>query len=456
LAIAAALGDAAMVAAAQSALINADFIMMEPSLRQLCPLPVARPRRCIVKRSPRRAVSASPAGVKLAAFDADDELIRCPVPPFVVSSAEPLRNGRAVSEIDRVIEAIADAPLARDGWVSALQASAKLLGGWGGQFLAHSKGQLAFSITANVPDDVMHEFVPSGAADPGQSPRIAAVTNSPLMRVITDSDYLEYTARRRYPVYKNFYDRADAHYCASGRISNTLGMDVNVALFHSRGGGEFTAEQLRLLEAMLPHFRAAYHLTQVVEAHAARLALGAFENFAMTAIVCDGSGRLLASSSAGEDLLRRGELLSLRRGMVRAVNRETSQDLARVLSLAAAPVRLSVPPNATILLRSADGVASATARIARFPREGQIGQSGPVLIAISQNVTSPEPWLRSLGLSAAEADVADAAASGLEIWQIARRRGVSRETVRSQLKAVYSKLGVSGAVKLSAYLSRLR
>jgi DNA-binding CsgD family transcriptional regulator len=47
------------------------------------------------------------------------------------------------------------------------------------------------------------------------------------------------------------------------------------------------------------------------------------------------------------------------------------------------------------------------------------------------------------GLTAAEAAVAVALARGEDVREIARRRGVSTETVRGQLKAVLAKTGCS-------------
>ena len=55
--------------------------------------------------------------------------------------------------------------------------------------------------------------------------------------------------------------------------------------------------------------------------------------------------------------------------------------------------------------------------------------------------------------SPAEARVAQAISSGLQIAQIARNHGVSSETVRSQLKSVFAKTGTSRQVELVRLLT---
>ncbi|WP_117193159.1 helix-turn-helix transcriptional regulator [Rhizobium terrae] len=54
----------------------------------------------------------------------------------------------------------------------------------------------------------------------------------------------------------------------------------------------------------------------------------------------------------------------------------------------------------------------------------------------------------AFGLSAAEAEVATAVIDGMSLSEIADSRQVSKETVRTQLKVVFRKLGISGQLEL--------
>lgn len=82
-----------------------------------------------------------------------------------------------------------------------------------------------------------------------------------------------------------------------------------------------------------------------------------------------------------------------------------------------------------------------------------------VMLAMSELVRPrgiPERWLSQMfGLTRAEASVTNWLISGRTIDEYARRRGVSLETARSQLKAVLSKTGMSRQAQLVAALSRI-
>ena len=56
-------------------------------------------------------------------------------------------------------------------------------------------------------------------------------------------------------------------------------------------------------------------------------------------------------------------------------------------------------------------------------------------------------------LSKREQEVADAYASGQSYKEIARDLGLSPTTVRSHLRAVYSKLGVTSKIELAQFVT---
>jgi DNA-binding NarL/FixJ family response regulator len=81
------------------------------------------------------------------------------------------------------------------------------------------------------------------------------------------------------------------------------------------------------------------------------------------------------------------------------------------------------------------------------------------LIAILPLSGAPDaviPHLRSIyKLSPAEAEIAAAAASGLEIVEIANSRGVSMNTLRAQIASMKSKMGVTRLVGVAILVSRI-
>ncbi|HEV7267294.1 MAG TPA: hypothetical protein VGN83_20645 [Falsiroseomonas sp.] len=84
-------------------------------------------------------------------------------------------------------------------------------------------------------------------------------------------------------------------------------------------------------------------------------------------------------------------------------------------------------------------------------------RSAMLLVTDGDRRTAPAPVLlaRMFGLTPAEASLASALGAGVSAEQHAKRRGVARETVRSQLAAIRRKTGCRCQAELAALLARL-
>lgn len=91
-----------------------------------------------------------------------------------------------------------------------------------------------------------------------------------------------------------------------------------------------------------------------------------------------------------------------------------------------------------------------------FSRTG----SPQVLIVIKKSALSDEQVILELqnvhSLSAAEAEIAILISDGKKIDQIAERRGTSMNTVKTQMKSIYEKIGEAKQTKLATFVSDLR
>jgi DNA-binding CsgD family transcriptional regulator len=75
----------------------------------------------------------------------------------------------------------------------------------------------------------------------------------------------------------------------------------------------------------------------------------------------------------------------------------------------------------------------------------ETADAGPVAAVLEQ----------AFGLTPAEARLASQIAAGKTLAEIARQQGSGRETLRSQLKAVFEKTGTSRQAELALLLSKL-
>ena len=366
-------------------------------------------------------------------------------------------SGKSLADsLDEAVELIARAPFATDGWNSALLAATNVAGGWGAQMFAQSPSELRFNAMVNVPDEAIRDYVAVGGADPKQSPRINAGINGPMMKTITDSDYMVPEYRRKYAIYNDFYDKYDAGYACSGRLENRDGLTVVVASLRGAKNGDFERAGRDAFESLFPHFRNAFALQMAIESEATMLSVNSLSAVGIAAMVCDANGKLIVSSPTGDALLNRGEYLTARNGRLVPSSANCESTFASALRLAGSPVRLSAPTMTSVMLRDREGLSARLVQISPFPGDTSVGFSRGVLVAIPvPSGFADSAVLTCLGLTGAEAEVASATAKGLSPAHIAAHRGVTRETVRSQIKAVYAKLDVHNAAQLATKLNEL-
>lgn len=111
--------------------------------------------------------------------------------------------------------------------------------------------------------------------------------------------------------------------------------------------------------------------------------------------------------------------------------------------------------------RRATAIVSAILLPLPLPRSRDYARrrSPVVLLAMNELIRSeeiPHRWLAQMfGLTRAEASITSWLVSGRSIDEYAQYRGISLETVRSQLKTVLSKTGMSRQAQLVAALARL-
>jgi len=178
--------------------------------------------------------------------------------------------------------------------------------------------------------------------------------------------------------------------------------------------------------------------------------LAGFEALSIPLLVCDRAGRLVARSSEANRMLCEGVLIHLNGGVLRAACRACDEDLADALRKAAT---LAPPALSTILLRARGWTEVARAEIAALPVSGPASSAGHALVGVAiirRARTEARHILMRLGLTAAEVEVCACLVGGAALSAIAKARAVGAETIRSQAKSIYAKLGVRGQSELAA------
>ena len=157
---------------------------------------------------------------------------------------------------------------------------------------------------------------------------------------------------------------------------------------------------------------------------------------------------VLYSNNAADALLAERRPLQVRRGRLEASTATVSQQLGRAIDAACADRFRSV-----LLLRRPSGLPLIIA--INCLEDG----AEAVLLVGRDSAIHIRPTAEALrscfGLTPSEAEVAAAIAAGESSRQIAERRGVTANTIRTQLKTISAKLGCTRQSQISAIVHAL-
>ena len=175
------------------------------------------------------------------------------------------------------------------------------------------------------------------------------------------------------------------------------------------------------------------------------------ETLSIPAIVVDRFGQIVAMTPAAETIVRGGSLFRISGGRLDSVlARESSafeREMRASIGTILEPGRIS-----EIRLRDQRGGA-ARVRMSPLPCENDIGFGAAAMIVVENRVEDedvlPSAFQR-FGFTPAETEIARAVVAGEPVRNIARARDAAYETVRAQIKSIYSKAGVRNRAEFTA------
>lgn len=348
-------------------------------------------------------------------------------------------------------------------WHAALNALADACGAERGELIGVGADRaVPFNWMTRFDPAGLQEFVVLRGGDPQINPRVWMGLRAPILEAWHDVQCSNDAELRRNFVYADYCRRYEIPYGSQTTLLRDDGMLIGLAVLRSEARGVPQAEDRRAFEVLAPQVRAAVRTQMALEGQGAALAAGALETLGIAAFVCDGSGRVRALTPAAEESLGRG-VVRLRQGRLGAARDEDTRALE--VALAAAVRGLAAPgdrPLRTLVLRDPEAPLSVeVVDVVTLPARPFAFGFEPRALVTVRGARREDPNLSEVlklafALTPAEADIAVRLADGESREAIAQARGASVETVRSQVKSLFGKLGVSRAGELSARLTRLR
>lgn len=352
------------------------------------------------------------------------------------------------------------AALGATEWVDALSGLAEATGSRAGELIGlGSDRTVPFNWVSDLGPEWAEEFIAIGGGDPKVNPFVRGGMGIPELTVRASGDFVTRQERRTDPFIVDHLRRYDIpHICLTPLLRKEDSL-VGLAVIRSSSQGEIDARQRRVFASLAPHVRAAVRTQMSLEHQGARLMAGALEALALAAFICDRRGAVKAMTQAAEALVSAGTALRLKGGVLGAAAAE-SRALADALDAATGGLRHPGSPLTSTLVIRGGACPTLVLDVLPLPRcEHAFGFEPRALVVVRGTESTDDRRRAVLGsayrLTAAETEIALRLAQGESALQIAQSRGVSIGTVRSQIKTILSKLGVSRQAELVARVARL-
>jgi DNA-binding NarL/FixJ family response regulator len=363
-----------------------------------------------------------------------------------------------------LMDTIHSAGLGTGGWAGALEGIASATGSRTGQLIGvGSDATVPFNLMTNADPGFAIQFAQAGGGDPLINPRVNAGGSAPVLRALSESDYLTEDQYYRHPFIQDVSSTWGYAFSCLTPLERRDGMLFGLAVLRTRDEGHITSAQRDAFVALAPHMRAAVRTQLALEEQGTELLAGAMEKLSITALICDQHGYVRKLTPSAERLIAEGSVLRLRGKKLYAARRCDSQTLANAMAAPSAIIDAAENRAAlrSVVLRNEQALdVPVVVDVIDLPAQhSELGFAPRTLVIVrseSQRDASKAAIARvAYELSGAEADIALLLCRGDNAESIAKRRRVSVGTVRAQIKKISAKLGVKSQIEVVARINRL-
>ena len=355
-------------------------------------------------------------------------------------STDRTRSADAYVDSDRVTVALFASLLDDEPWTAFLDAlSSAASASWATLILTPRGGDRpGLILTPGADPGVGRDYIRRlFANDP--------FTGLPDGKVTHFRDFVPAAALDRNAAYRDFLSRTSSDEVIGVDIRETAGLELRLRLTRAADEPPFAAADSRALERLVPELRIALRLFDRLATSETERAIyaGAVAQMAVGMVILDRHGKVLRLNGRADSILAERDGIALHGDMVRLAD-------AALARLFHARLNDGVAVEQALTLRierpSGGGYLLIVAVSANAPDHVSAGGGPATVLFLTDPLHSPQispaALIKLLGLTRAEAGIAADIAGGHSLADTAVRNGVSPNTVRAHLRAIFTKTGV--------------
>jgi len=275
----------------------------------------------------------------------------------------------------------------------------------------------------------------------------------PADRVVTVDEVFGDTGWLSSELYRQFLKPADVRYIMGADLRTGSGVECRFRVCRNHAAKHFSARDKAVCALLLPHLKRAVELhsrLDIVESERTLYA-SAIARMLVGTVTLDESGLIMRTNSVADEILAEANGLRILHGAIEATDSQENRNLQRLVRHGlmghfgtAAPIVEAMP-----ITRGHDkaklGVLVRTIPLSEWSEDNK---RRPAIVLFlrdpDRKSEGAEEIVRKLfDLTPAETSLALLLTNGLTLEEAAEEQGISKNTARAHLRAIFSKTGVT-------------
>jgi DNA-binding CsgD family transcriptional regulator len=358
------------------------------------------------------------------------------------------------------VDAFQSAAVGAQSWETALRGFADATGSRSAQLAGVGQdGSVLFNVLTNIDPPAFYSMF---AATATINPRVKAASAAPVLKVMAESDFITPEECKRDRFYQEVARPLDIPFMCFTTLDRQEAAFIALGAIRSQREEHITGQQREIFAALAPHVRTAVRTQLALEGQGVAVLTGAMDALSIPVFVCDRTGHVGSLTQAAESLVTTGRGLQLKAGRLQAGWREETKALDDAIE--AAIIGRTQPGPAvlrTVVVRGRDrGTPPLVLDVFPLPSQAYQLTFTPRALIVArgprgEKVRRTAVLQAAYALTSAEVQITEYLVEGHSAEFIAAKRGVSVATVRTQIKAIMAKIGVSRQVELVVRLGEL-